>query len=260
MGQIHWRDGPGGCVVRLFVDPARRRRGVGRALFSTLVDVARVEGRAGVTVEVAPGSPAEAACRADGFQPDMPVELNGTRTDAVDLDLLRRWQRAGEAASGYSLVAYDAPCPDAALAEGFVHARHAMNDAPRWEGEPEHTYTVTELGAVEEACANAHVDWWSVGVRHDATGEIVGLSEIYLPHARPWVGLQGDTGVAPAHRGHGLGAWMKAINHQRLLGERPAVQQVRTWNASSNEPMLRINRALGFQPIARFQGWWLPLA
>ena len=28
---------------------------------------------------------------------------------------------------------------------------------------------------------------------------------------------------------------------------------VQTWNADSNEPMLRINRALGFAPVQRFQ-------
>ena len=28
---------------------------------------------------------------------------------------------------------------------------------------------------------------------------------------------------------------------------------MQTWNASSNEPMLRINRALGFAPVQRFQ-------
>ena len=62
--------------------------------------------------------------------------------------------------------------------------------------------------------------------------------------------FQGDTGVRPDHRGHGLGAWMKAVNHLRLADERPDVEWVQTWNAASNEPMLRINRALGFAPGA----------
>jgi GNAT superfamily N-acetyltransferase len=98
-----------------------------------------------------------------------------------------------------------------------------------------------------------------VGVRHDGTGELVGISEIYLPAERPWIVFQGDTGVDPAHRGHGLGAWMKAVNHLRLRDEHPEVEIVQTWNASSNEPMLRINRALGFEPVQRFQAWFLSL-
>jgi hypothetical protein len=97
-----------------------------------------------------------------------------------------------------------------------------------------------------------------VGVRHDATGELVGLSDLFLPRARPWLGLQGDTGVAHAHRGHRLGAWMKAVNHQRLRRERPEVEVLQTWNASANAPMLAINHALGYQPVQQFRAWYLP--
>ena len=39
--------------------------------------------------------------------------------------------------TGYSLVAYDVPCPSDDLARDFIHARHVMNDAPRYEGEAE---------------------------------------------------------------------------------------------------------------------------
>jgi RimJ/RimL family protein N-acetyltransferase len=165
----------------------------------------------------------------------------------------------GEAAAGYSLVAYDDRCPDD-LAAAFVEVRHVMNDAPRWEGETEWRFTTDELRAVEAATAASRIDWWNVAVRHDATGDLVGLSELYLPRSRPWIGFQGDTAVAPAHRGRHLGAWMKAVNHLRLRRERPELEVVQTWNASANEPMLRINRALGFTPALRYQGWFLPLA
>ena len=105
----------------------------------------------------------------------------------------------------------------------------------------------------------ARHDWWAVGVRHDESGEIVGISDLYLPQARPWIAFQDDTGVAAAHRGHRLGAWMKATNHQRLRRERPEVEVVSTWNATQNAPMLRINRALGFAPAQHFRAWFLPL-
>jgi GNAT superfamily N-acetyltransferase len=258
-GVVYWREGPGGCTIRAFVDPVRRREGAGRALADALVEQARRAGRESVTVEVAEGSPAATIAAAGGFQPDMWVELNRTDPRRVPTELLAGWRAAGEAARGYSLVAYDAPCPSEDLARDFIHARSIMNDAPRFEGEAEATYTVAELLAVDAASVAAQLDWWNVGVRHDESGELVGLSEVYLPRARPWVVFQGDTGVHPDHRGHGLGAWMKAVNHLRLNHERPEVEVVQTWNAASNEPMLRINRALGFEPVQRFQGWYHPL-
>jgi GNAT superfamily N-acetyltransferase len=255
-----WREGPGGCTLRAFVDPSRRREGVGAAMGAALAAIAMEAGRDGLAVEVAPGSAAESAVRArDGFRPDLTMELNRTDVRNIDPRLLERWRAHGEAAPGYSLVAYDAPCPDDDLAEDFCHARQVMNDAPRAEVEAEASYTVPELRAVEAAGAAAHQDWWSVGVRQDATGELVGLCELYLPRSRPWIVFQGDTGVHPDHRGHGLGAWMKAVNHQRLAAERPEVDTVQTWNADSNEPMLRINRALGFEAKQRFQTWHRPL-
>jgi GNAT superfamily N-acetyltransferase len=258
-GHAFWRQGPGSGTMRLFVDRARRGEGIGRALADSLLDAARNGGRSGLTLEVAVDSPAEALCRAHGLAPDLLVEQNRTDPRSVPVALLEAWRHAGEAAEGYSLVTFDVPCPSEDLARDFVEARMIMNDAPRFEGEPEATYTVDELLAVEAASLAAHQDWWNVGVRHDATGQLVGLSELYLPRARPEIVFQGDTGVAAEHRGHGLGAWMKAVNHLRLNAERPEVAVVQTWNASANEPMLRINRALGFEPVQRYHGWFLPL-
>ena len=101
-------------------------------------------------------------------------------------------------------------------------AREVMNDAPRPEGHGRVALTPSRSCARSRRRAPPrHQDWWNVGVRHDATGELVGLTELYLPADRPWMAFQGDTGVRPDHRGHGLGAWMKAVNHLRLADERP---------------------------------------
>jgi len=258
-GQAFWREEPGGCTVRVFVAPAARRQGVGRAIGRALAADAEAAGRTSVTLEVAVGSPDERVAEKARFRRDMVIELNRTDPRTIPKGLLEDWRAAGERASGYSLVAYDVPCPSDDLAKDFIHARQVMNDAPRWEGEPEATYTAGELLAVEDASLAAHQQWWNIGVRHGASGELVGISEMYLPSARPWLVFQGDTGVNPDHRGHGLGAWMKAVNHLRLRDERPEVETVQTWNATSNEPMLRINRALGFGPVQRFQGWYRSL-
>jgi len=260
-GLVFWRDEPGGCTLRMFVDPERRRSDVGTALGAALAELGQSAGRTGVMVEIAPDSAADVAVRSTaGFRSDLTLELNRTAVGKIERDLLERWRDDGVAAEGYSLVAYDAPCPTDDLASEFIQAREVMNEAPRSEGEPESTYTVEELRDVEAAGTAAHQDWWNVGVRHDASGELVGLSELYLPVNRPWMGFQGDTGVRPDHRGHGLGAWMKAVNHLRLADERPDVEWVQTWNASSNEPMLRINRALGFEPVQRFDVWYRPFS
>ncbi len=259
LGQACWRDGePGACLGRVFVAPEARRRGVATALTRVLIDDVRAAGRTGLTLETVEGDHLAPVMARHGFRPDMVIEQNWADAATASDELLARWVATGEAAEGYSLVRYDAPAPDA-LADAFVAVRHVMNDAPRREGEPPFEFSVEELRAVEATAVAAHQDWWAVAVRHDDSGELVGLSEMFLPRLQPTMALQGDTGVVPAHRGHGLGAWMKAVNHQRLRAERREVEVVQTWNASSNAPMLRINRELGFAPVQRYRSWFLPL-
>ena len=66
---------------------------------------------------------------------------------------------------------------------------------------------------------------------------------------------QQGTAVTRAHRGHGLGLWMKAAMLQRILNERPRALYVRTNNANVNTQMLSINTQLGFRPAASTLLW-----
>jgi GNAT superfamily N-acetyltransferase len=261
LGSLGWREPepePGAAIARVMVAPAARRAGVGTAMAAHLAEVCRDAKRIGMTIEAPVDSPADAACARAGLRADLTIDLNRADTSVATDQMLREWVATGEAAEGYSLIAFDDRVPDELLAP-FAAAWHVMNDAPRYEGEPEAEFTPEELRALETAVAAARQRWWGLGVRHDASGDIVGLSHLYLADARPWIGFQGDTGVAAAHRGHRLGAWMKATNHLRLRRERPEVEVVQTWNASSNAPMLRINHALGYQPVRTIRAWYLPL-
>ena len=71
---------------------------------------------------------------------------------------------------------------------------------------------------------------------------------------------QWDTLVLADHRGHRLGQLVKAANLRALRAGLPQVRRVVTWNAESNAPMLRVNRALGFEPVGRMVEWQKSLA
>lgn len=98
-------------------------------------------------------------------------------------------------------------------------------------------------------------DTWIVCAREDRTGRFVGYTELSISPFRPWEARQGDTGVHPEHRQRGLGRWLEAHNALRLLDERPEVDYIETWNAGSNAAMLSINRAMGFEVVARRREW-----
>ena len=82
------------------------------------------------------------------------------------------------------------------------------------------------------------------------------MSTILLHPDRPSFAHQEDTAVVPAHRGFGLGRWLKAANLRATLEAHPEVTVVQTYNAETNGPMLDINVAMGFRPhrtVAAYQ-------
>lgn len=237
-------------LIDLFVLPTHRRRGAGCALLETVVDASRARGRTLVAGAHIAGHEAGAAfSRSAGAADGLVDDQNRCATASLDRALLEQWLTVPD---GYSVLAWDGRCPDD-LVERFARLHDTMNDAPTsdaigaWLFTPE---LVRQREAVLEATGTTR---WTVCVRHDESGDLAGFTEIDLPPFRRWLAKQGDTGVAVAHRGHRIGRLLKAVNALRLLDERPDVTEIETWNASSNEHMLAINRAMGFRRVAAWQ-------
>ena len=107
----------------------------------------------------------------------------------------------------------------------------------------------------EDAGEAAGEERWAYYAVENATGQFAGLTDITIRPSLPDRVFVGDTGVDPAHRGRGLGKWLKAAITRRILDELPPVRWVITWNAGSNDAMLAINRQLGFRPAVIGTTW-----
>lgn len=82
----------------------------------------------------------------------------------------------------------------------------------------------------------------------DEDGHAVALTELSSPIERPAaMGQQLFTVVMPEHRGHGLGALVKARNLLALKQAVPQTPGVVTMNAAANRHMLAVNEALGMR-------------
>ena len=88
----------------------------------------------------------------------------------------------------------------------------------------------------------------------------MGLTEVIWSLNRPHILNQGFTAVYPDYRNKGLGRWLKAEMITKILNERPEVQFIRTGNANSNAPMLKINNEMGFQAYYASTIWQIDTA
>lgn len=247
-------------VQHLVVDPERRALGTGRRLLDLVCDAVRADARTTIVHDAPRDSePATAFAERAGATRGLVDHQNRLLVAGLDRPMLEGWvARAAERAGGYSLVAFDGHCPDE-LVDDFARLSAVMDTAPRTDVWEDTTVTASMVRDSEAALRAKGGTTWTVCARDDATGGLVGFTVIgFLPH-RPWLAHQEDTGVEPAHRGRGLGRWLKATNALRLLDERPEVEVVETWNAEVNAPMLSINHAMGFRRVAAWQQWELPV-
>lgn len=243
----------------LVVRDDARRRGVGTELLAAVRDETEAVGRRMITQGApAASEPAVAFATRVGALSGLQNEQNRMEVADIPPGLLEEWvARAAERAADYTLVSWDHHCPDEHL-EAFARVIEVMNTAPHDESFDSISVTPERVRAGESQAARES-EGWTTCARHDRSGELVGLTELAQSTFRRWFGIQGDTGVDPAHRDKGLGRWMKAHNALRMLHEHPDVEVVETWNAAVNEPMLNINRAMGFRCVARWTNWRLEL-
>lgn len=258
--------------------PEFRRRGIGGALYDELVAQARADGRHVLQAE-ALGSP--------GFTNPLasPTGFGAVDADAASTRFLQR--------RGFRLEQVERASRLALPAEGLpariAQTRAAAGDDYRvetWEGRtPPHW--LDDLAVVHQRMStdapSAGLDlteeaWDGERVRneddlrersprrvvtavaiHTPSGRLVGFTELSVP---PELGRpvdQNDTLVLREHRGHRLGMLLKLENLDYLERMHPGHPAVITFNAEENRPMLDVNEAIGFVPVAYSGVWKLEL-
>jgi len=231
--------------VNATVDPAWRRRGIARALAARVVGILGQARRRTVTSEVVEGTDGVPFAEALGLR----CALRDPRSllDLSTLDHRRIDALATAAHPGYVLRCWRDELPEDMLAP-YALAKRTMNEAPLGEldAAPIRYDAERIRGEVAIQRRRGYRVYQLVAV-HESTGVVAGLTELAVVRIYPTRGDQDDTCVVPAHRGHGLGLWMKAAMLRLLRTSEPGLVDVQTWNAETNAHMLAVNTALGFR-------------
>ncbi len=242
--------------------PRHRRQGLGRLLLARSVAVADRRGLRLIMGRTRDNVPSGAAfCASFSAQAAMVGEENRLDLHSVDQGLVDRWiADAATRAPGYRLDFVAGPTPPE-LADRVAEALNVMNTAPREQLDVSDVPVTAELVRVyDDAAVAAGNDQLAYYAVERASGRFVGLTNIALHPGEPDRVYVGATAVAPAHRGQGLGKWLKAAITRRILDDLPGVSWVITWNAGSNDAMLAINRQLGFRVAAVGTTWQITTA
>jgi GNAT superfamily N-acetyltransferase len=243
--------------AELAVVPSSRGQGLGRLLLERTADIAQQQGKRLVMGRTRENIPSGARfCEWFGAEAAYANWENRLDMQSVDTALVDHWIADGPArAPGYRLQFVAGRTP-AELTGHVAEVNNVMNTAPR-EGMDVGDFLVTAdlIREYEESAAAAGRQQLAYYAVDESSGRFVGATSIQIEPGSPdrvWVG---DTAVAPAHRGRGLGKWLKAAITRQILADLPEVRWVITWNAGSNEAMLGINSQLGFRLAAIYTTW-----
>jgi len=157
----------------------------------------------------------------------------------------------------FEAVWFDDDYPESEL-EALCEMFAVLNTAPRGELEyNDSQFTPEQLRQEAEDNRRHGRKFWLLLARDRHTGRYAGFTETTWHPNRPQTVQQHGTGVHLEFQGRGLGAWLKATMLERIIRDQPVVDRIRTGNADSNVPMLRINHGLGFKPFLARTEWQL---
>jgi GNAT superfamily N-acetyltransferase len=244
-------------TISLMVAPGERRGGIGTALLRHAAGRMAGLGRTLLSGDARQGSPGWAFAVAAGARRGVTETrrvLDLARVPEGLLGTLR--DRAGEAARGYTVLSWRGPCPQEYL-EQVAGLINAFEDAPLSPGEEAERMTGLRVRQTELRVAVQGLRHYTVVARHDATGELAGLTQFGVDPLQPDWGFQELTAVARPHRGHRLGLLVKVAMLDLLATAEPGLEHIITANADGNRHMIAINAALGFRTAERFTTWQL---
>ncbi|MEU4239204.1 GNAT family N-acetyltransferase [Actinoplanes sp. NPDC026619] len=242
-------DNLGNAHVELLVTPPLRRRGVGRELYEVAVERARSQGRVRLLGQSVKQPSNVGFAGAMGAQAGL-EELR-SRLDLREADqgryaamLADAWTRA----DGYRLVQWSGVPPEEIIDDVAALDSSFLGEAPTgdldWEPEVVDAERIRE--GERSRVARGRVTFHT-GAMHGerlVAWTMMNCMADGGPHA--W---QSGTLVAPAHRGHRLGLLIKLANLAYTRTFCPGVEVIDTFNATTNEHMLRINREMGYREV-----------
>ena len=179
-----------------------------------------------------------------------------TWSDALVQRIRNLRASAEHTATGYRVIQWTLPTPDEHVAGYAWMKEHMSTDIPDAElGMPAEKWDADRVARHDDRYIQRGTTVLVTAAQHIATGELCAYNELSIGGDPASVSHQEDTLVLGSHRGHRLGMLVKSAGLLTWHEQHPESPSVITYNAEENRPMLDINEAIGFTPIA-YEGAW----
>lgn len=232
----------------IWVWPEFRRLGAGIAMLGLICDEADSLGRSKLLSFHTDTVPAgRAFASVIGVEEKQQIHENVLRIDDLDVGLLQSWVEHGpEKATGYTVQVMEGDWPEE-LYEDLAHLFYVLErDMPMSEGQKPREWTKELIAEIIEHYKEG-IDALFAMAFDDASGKAIGMSELIRRRSDPSTWEVTVTMVDPDHRGRSLGKWLKGAVNLAALERWPEGVYQETRNAFTNEAMLAINHAMGFE-------------
>jgi hypothetical protein len=174
--------------------------------------------------------------------------------ETLEGQLAKAQERAG---SDYRIHTWTNPTPDEWVDDIAIIMNRMSTDAPHGNLEiEEEPWDADRVRQRDERRVQAKRRALIAAVEHIPSGRLVAYNGLSMSETDPTRPVhQAETLVLKEHRGHRLGTIVKIANIQHLSRVNPEAPLIFTDNAEENRPMLDVNEAVGFEPIAYQAAW-----
>ena len=245
-------------LSNISVLPEYRRKGLATRLLEPLKEFARQHGKSILILDSTDRLPSGKEFLTHiGAEEGLATHVNRLDLNDLDRNLMQEWLRkADERVEGFSLLFFEGVPPDHLMDSYCQMLTHIMETQPSGSIQfPFKVFTPEIVREIFKMDENAGRRYWSLVAIEDATGHIVGYTDLVFHPRIPQLIYQGGTCVFTEFRNRGIGRWLKAGLVLKLVDEVPEAHWITTGNADVNASMLKINHEMGYKPCEATAFW-----